>query len=196
MLHLLRRLALRLLRRPLTTPVSLPTLWYEDKDGTRLPGPYESAVGEPFVPPGAVFQVSRFPEVRHTHLRFVQREEVGACLHPDDNVLAIYGWVDGIEGRECKRCHGTQTRDVRTPWPETWDAHGSREYMAFTSSGGHGLVEAMVRDGWTITDALVWKATACEKCMNVLGYQLGVPDHYGPKSREFATANTSCELCR
>lgn len=184
------------LRGARTTPVSLTTLWYEDADGNRIPGPYESPSGEPFVPRGAYYQVSRFAEVRTTHLRFVRREEVDDCPHPDEYVVATYGWIDGIGGRECKRCHGTQTRAVGEDWSDCWDADGSREFMSFTSHGGHELVAAMVRDGWAVDDALVWKAVACEKCMNVMGHRLGVPDHYGPDSREFAQANTTCEICK
>ncbi len=192
--------------------LDLPTLWWENEEGARfypdLKNPYANEA-----PKGYVFQVSRFPKVlRTTWLRSVVPEEVAACPHDVEFVQPTYGWIDGVEGRECKKCHGIQTRKVGEPWPGIWDATGAREYMSSESSWSVDLVLAMTRptheelkkaiDRYgspgrmiSLDDAIIVGASTCERCLNALLYRYGCEDGYPRNSKEWDECPTECEFC-
>jgi hypothetical protein len=138
----------------------LPTLWYQNeqqeswvqkdephpwlKRVLQWVGAYEPP--EIFPPAGFIYQHSRFPNVvRHTVLRAVLQKEVAACDHEPRYVQETFGWIDGIEGRECVKCNGTQLRKKGDPWPVKWDAEGSRRIISGESSYPGDLVMAMLR---------------------------------------------------
>lgn len=174
----------------------LDTLWYEDANGERLPKGEQWEIDEGRVPAGAVFQVSRFPRLlRRSTLRFVLAEEVRACEHP--KAAATNGWVDGIEGRECPECHGTQIRKVGEEWPGEWEASGAREFVAFECSWPDDLVTALVRSaGMNAGAAVLWAGTACEGCLNVRAHEVGLSWGYAAGSEEHVRCNTTCEICK
>lgn len=47
----------------------------------------------------------------------------------------------------------------------------------------------------TIADAIVRAATACERCVNVLAHDYGLPWGYARDSYEHRRSNTACEQC-
>jgi hypothetical protein len=203
-----RRLVLRvkLAARPL-----LPTLWYENEAGERWPVDLSDPTASP--PEGFVYQWSRFPYVlRETRLRTVEQKDVDACDHPANMMKPDLGLIEGLEGRECMKCHGTQTKDAGAPWPEKWEAHGSREVMSGESTWPDDLVLAMVRPSPAemflalerhgeeprllgMNDAIILAATSCERCLNALLWRYGLDDGYPPYSTQWNEASTKCHLC-
>jgi hypothetical protein len=176
----------------------LPTLWYEDGEGRRHVPSLEESEDLADPPPGFVYQLSRFPMTLHeTMLRTVQANEVAACNHPAEDVRKTYGWIEGTHGRECMRCRGTQLRQEGEEWPDAWDAYGSREVMRGSSSWSEDLVLEMSRPRWrflgwllgrerySLSDAILIAANACERCLNALGYRYGLAWGYAEGSEEW-----------
>lgn len=206
----------------------LPCLWYENEDGVRwvpesemhpwliklakLLGTYEPPEQDP--PKGFIYQRSRFPAEAHDRcLRAVLRSEVDACEHPPEYVKRTGGWIDGVKGRECQMCNGTQVCDEDEEWPEEWEAEGTRTLMSGTTSYPVDLVMAMTRPSLVeiarqvyrygfpaapfgdYGQAVVYAAVACEACMNALAYRYGLSWGYPRGSDDWHKAGTSCELC-
>lgn len=203
-----RRLALRV---KLAARPKLPTLWYENEAGDR----WEVSPTDPYVEPpeGFIYQHSRFPHVlRETVLRMVQQSEVDACDHPADMMKPDLGLIEGLEGRECLKCHGTQVKDAGAPWPAQWEAYGSREILTGESTWPDELVLAMVRPSPAemvlalerhgseprllgMNDAIILAATSCERCLNGLLWRYGCNDGYPPYSEQWNKTNTKCAIC-
>ena len=184
----------------------IPTLWYENKDGERWIPDY-NADGPPDtnLPPGFIYQHSQFPtNLRESILYIVQKDEVEACEHSSENVQPTGGWIDGVEGRECKKCYGSQTKNVDDPWPEEWDAYGSRSVMSGNSGWSEDLALALVtaqsrpegHPHLSLGDAILVAAIACERCMNTLANQYGLDWGYEYMSDDWKKCGTSCQFCK
>lgn len=173
---------------------SLKTLWYEDKEGKKIP--YVEGM-----PKNAAYQVSNFPlEVRETHLKLIKQEEVAACKHKRKNIRRTDGWIKGIKGRECKCCYGTQVRKWWQPWGRKWDAYGSRkvfESSVHLSNATGKLLVAMVNSGdYTLAEAILVYSKACERCANVLWHKYTQgKEGYEEYSEEWNKSNTNCIFC-
>ena len=180
------------------TVSTMPTLWYENDAGERWEPDLESN-GYPAegLPSGFCYQHSQFPNVlRHTILRLVQESEVNECPHLEKDIEPTGGWVSGIEGRKCKQCGGSQTKRVSDPWPQQWDAYGSQELAAMESSYSEDLVLAMANSGdYTLSQAILVAANACERCMNSLAEKYGLEWGYPEYSVEWERSRTECEFC-
>ena len=195
----------------------IPTLWYENEDGVRwIP---DFTRNEPPVPPkDFVYQWSQFPaQVEETCLQSVLRSEVDECDHDPEFIKRTSGWIDGVRGRECQKCHGTQVvNDEDYPdnsWPDEWDACGSRPLMVGHTGYPTDLVMAMLRPSaveiarqilrygipalpyTSFTQAVLTAKTACEACLNALCHRYGLKDGYRKGSKEWKMAGTSCDLC-
>jgi hypothetical protein len=57
------------------------------------------------------------------------------------------------------------------------------------------LVMGLVREGHTLSEAILVAANACEKCRNVLAFECGLGWGYASDSME-RKAHTECVLCR
>jgi hypothetical protein len=175
----------------------LKTLWYEDENGNEIP---EVDVQNLIEPPNAAFQVSRFPlEVRTKHLRLIKQEDVDKCRHPLKYRKRTGGWIKGIKGRECQKCHGTQVRKWWQPWGFKWEGHGSREvFVGCTHIGGDGsLLVAMANSGdYTLAEAILAYSMSCERCSNVLWHKYtDGKEGYAEHSEEWEKCGTSCQWC-
>ena len=188
--------------------LDLPTLWYEDEDGHKwLPDLREPSLGPPM---GFRYQHSRFPNsLTETVLRLISQEDVDACSHPE--VIVDHGLIEGLEGRICRVCGGSQTKRMTDPWPSSWKGGGSKEAYQSTSSYPTELVLAMTRPtseetlvakgrGYTnqpvsFERAVILASSACERCLNVLLYRHGSNDGYQEGSSEWLRSNTRCLLC-
>ncbi|HEX3038185.1 MAG TPA: hypothetical protein VHO94_04230 [Oscillospiraceae bacterium] len=172
----------------------LKTLWYEDKDGNLID------CKENEIPENAYYQVSRFPQMlTETHRKLIRKDEVDNCKHPRKFRRKTSGWVDGIFGRECTRCGGTQTRKRFHFWPKKWDAYGSRElFEGHCTWNDEKTILAMVSSGdYTLSEAILVYTSACERCMNVLAYKYtNGADGYAEHSEEWKKCNTSCDFCK
>lgn len=172
----------------------LKTLWYEDKDGN----PIDRKKDE--IPANAYYQVSRFPQMlTESHLKLIRQDEVDQCSHPHKCREKTGGWIDGVFGRRCTRCGGTQIRKKFHLWPKKWDACGSREiFEGHITWNDDKTILGMVNSGdYTLSEAILVYTMACERCMNVLAYKYtngkdGYPEH----SDEWKKCGTSCKFCK
>ena len=189
----LLRKAMRLIAYSIK-PEHLHTLWYEDKDGNFLGEPNYDTFEDP---PGSKYQVSRFPtQLTESHLELISQQDVDACPHAEEHIRKTYGWIDGVEGRECAACGGTQTKDIDQPWPDKWEGGGSREAMVGNSGWDEELVLAMVNSGdYSLSDSIIVSATCCERCWNSLRYDYGLDDSYPEGSEDWHKSGTSCQFC-
>ena len=174
---------------------SLPRLWYANEDGERWIPPEDYSGAHP-PPPGFVYQHSRFPTtLTDGVLRLTQATEVEACPHPSESVSPTGGWIEGIEGRRCSACQGTQTRNADEPWAAEWDSGGSQRVLQGNSGWSQDLAVELVKHGASLGDAILFAAVACERCSNVAAWKIGLDWGYESDSDDAASAGTSCELC-
>lgn len=185
----------------------LKTLWLENKDG-------EVCFNYMDPPKGFIYQHSKFPcDLHHSVLRAVLKEEVMNCEHPNEYIRKTYGWIDGVEGRECALCGGTQTKQVDEEWPEEWNSDGCRHLFSGTSSYPGELVLAMSRLSikerfiaakrgyfklkiYPVSKAIRIAADACERCLNSLLYMYGLDGGYKEFSDEWHKCGTECDFCK
>ncbi len=187
---------------------SIETLWYENANGDkwypRLDGGEHPEEG---LPDGFVYQHSQFPtHLRHSILKLVQPSEVEECLHPIDSVFDTDGWVDGIIGRECKECNGTQVAEEAEGWPLDWSAYGSRSIVTMDSGWSEELALALCTakttpSAWdfpaqmTLSQAILISASACERCINAMAHGVGLSWGYPEFSEDWQKTKTYCDLC-
>lgn len=189
--------------------IPLPNIWYENEKGDK----WIPDMVNPFDPPppeGFVYQHSRFPrELSERVLRLITQEDVDNCPH--EEIRIDHGLIEGLEGRICRSCGGSQTKKVGEPWPKEWTGGGSKEAFSSTSTFPIDLVLAMTRPtpqefqtaalrGHTIVPmdferAVIIAATSCERCMNVLLYRHGLRDGYEEGSEQWAESPTQCHFC-
>jgi hypothetical protein len=176
-------------------PSDIPTLWYENEHGDRhVPEPG----GDPYeaMPEGYKYQVSRFPfQLTTNHLKILQQDEVDACDHPEKYHEVDLGIIDTMEGRECRKCHGYQSKQKGESWPAKWQANGSRSVLTMNSGYNEDLAVGLVKKGLSLSEAIIVAAGACERCMNVLADEVGLDWGYARGSEDYNEARTSCGLC-
>jgi len=188
-----------------------PTLWYENDAGDIfIPDFNGGGMIDP--PDGFIYQHSQFPlSLEHNVLRDVVPSEVKECNHERKYIKRTFGWIDGVEGRECMKCHGTQMRKVGERWPTKWSAYGSRGFMSgsCTYSGDLALAMSSPKFKWWVKaflrgfilpkyelgEAILIAANACERCMNTLAYQYGLDWGYKEWSADWVKTNTKCKFC-
>ena len=188
----------------------LHELWYENDKGEKfIPDLTGNMPPEP--PKGFIYIHSRFPTILHTNINYmVEKNKVAACPHKKDHVISTYGWIDGIEGRECRYCKGTQVKGVHyprpwfwparfpwfhKPWPKKWDAYGSRPLMDFENGYPEDVVIHLLGKGYSLSHAILIAATACERCINVLTNEINPENGYLEYSNEWKKAKTTCQFC-
>jgi len=174
----------------------LHTLWYENEAGDKFIPDLEGAIDDP--PEEFVYQFSQFPnELTLNMLYLVESDKVENCQHPEEAIKATYGWIDGIEGRECTLCNGTQTKKIDEDWPKEWDAYGSRDVGCGHSSWSEDLVLALANSNdFTLSEAILIAGNACSRCMNALAYEYGLDWGYPEFSEEWKNTNTECDFCK
>jgi len=183
----------------------LPTLWYEDKEGNRHLLSRKELENAASPPEGFIYQCSTFPyELHGKVIRIVQPDEVAACEHLTEHIRQTYGWIEGVEGRECASCNGTQHRKTGEEWPEKWNASGGRTVCETGQTWSEDLVLAMAAPSWwqrlwrqryTLSQAILIAANSCSRCSNVLAHRYGLKDGYAEYSVEWQKSNTLCQFC-
>lgn len=124
---------------------NLYSIWYENEQGVRYV-PDLNNPGGIIVPEDFFYQHSDIPGyVTYQVLECARSQKVIACSHPESSVKPTGGWIEGIEGRECIDCLGTQTRKVDGPWPTEWNAGSSKRVYGGSSGFSSDLVLAMTR---------------------------------------------------
>jgi len=168
----------------------LEILWCEDANGNVVS---DENSGE------CIYQVSRFPQsLTTTYLKLINTEEVEKCNHPRKYIVPTYGWIDGIVGRECKLCGGTQTKKQWHLWPRKWGAYGSKEVFSCNSTWNNdeAILEMVNSGDFTLSEAIIVYATSCERCMNVLIHKYtNGEDGYAEYTEEWKECGTSCQFC-
>ena len=123
---------------------NLYSIWYENEAGTRFVPDLSGGNPTAAVPEDFRYQHSEMAMyLTHDVLRVARASEVSACAH--GNIKPTYGWIDGVEGRKCHDCLGTQTRKVDEPWPEVWSASSSERIFQGSNGYPADLVLAMTR---------------------------------------------------
>lgn len=194
----------------------LPTLWYENKDGVRWIPRMDGYPSEP--PDGFIYHWSKSPlQVEERCFRPVIQDEVDKCDHDPEFIKRTGGWMEGLKGRECMQCNGTQVVNVEDypdgEWPDEWKASGSRPVMSGSTGYPSDIVLAMLRPSAVeiarqvlrygspaskaprYSSAVLLATTACEACLNVLCHRYGLVDGYRKGSKEWRKAGTACDLC-
>ena len=170
------------------------TLWYENNAGDKFYPDFRECMRD--IPEGFIYQHHiETTTVRHGILKIIQQKDVDQCQH--NRIVPTDGWIEGIEGRECRDCYGTQTREVGKPWPEKWNGDRSVSLGAMNSSWNEKLVLAMATSGdYSLREAILIVSQCCERCLNVWCHVYGLDDGYPIDSPEYKRCNTSCEFCR
>lgn len=176
----------------------LLTIWYEDENQHIIPSDPDSVE---YYDKSAVTKHVRFPcmIVEDVSLYHFQ-EDVDKCNHPDDQIVPTTGWIDGVEGRKCKLCNGTQIRKVGEEWPSKWDVEALTPLIAFRTTWNDILVLAMANSGdFTLHDAIIVATTACERCVNALCNKY-LPNNknngYPEFSDEWKASGMHCDFCK
>lgn len=175
----------------------IPILWYENEKGEKHVPTENQLKGNMSIPDGFLYQHSQFPTtLTHNVLRLTVMDEVDSCQHPEASIQQTDGWVDGVEGRECNKCGGTQTKSKDQPWPKKWSSNGSRHVMTVNNGWSEDLVLAIANSGdWNLRDAILVVANSCERCMNALAHKYGLKWGYPEFGDEWKKTGTSCEFC-
>ena len=68
--------------------------------------------------------------------------------------------------------------------------------MAFNSGWSADLALAIFNSGdYTLSEAILISANACERCMNALAHKYGLDWGYEEYGEEWNKAGTSCKYC-
>lgn len=174
---------------------TLARLWVENEKGDKII--FNPEKGFDDIPKDYIYWHSVFPnQVIHEMHRFVLLSEVDQCDHPTESVVPTCGWTDGIEGRECKKCFGTQVKKKHERWPEKWEANGSRLMAAGSFPFSEDLALAIANSKlYSLGDAILIASQCCERCMNVLANHFGLTWGYSEDSDDARQARTSCQFC-
>lgn len=85
---------------------------------------------------------------------------------------------------------------LRTTYLELTDA-GSKEVFSGESSFSDDLVLALVESGnFTLDEAIIFAAEACERCTNSAANDYGLDWGYPEGSEDWEASKTSCDFCR
>ena len=187
----------------------LQTLWYENKNGDKwVPNDLSNFPDDDTY----CYQISESPcELRTNYFKFTLASDVSTCDHPNKYISPTYGWIDGIVGRQCSKCGGTQTKKETEEWPDIWNDNGGKSIAYGTSSWPQDLVLALSRPSlkerlislgrgywnryYDLDKAILIAAHSCERCLNSLAYQYGLSWGYKEFSVKWDCAGTSCEFC-
>ena len=111
------------------------------------------------------------------------------CGFPEGTIMSFHGW------REIKT---TDFVRVKTGVVDE-SAHVEEwiwEHLAeSTSSFNVELLIALLDDGWSYHDAVIFCSQSCEACMNVMAYHQGLSWGYAKDSEDFKKCGTSCRFC-
>lgn len=172
-------------------------MWYTDIDGNVI----EKVTDSVEIPKGAVAYHTQYPLEITERIRGIYTNK-DTCKHPRKYIKRTYGWIKGIKGRQCKNCGKTQLRKWWQPWGFKWD-NGADSYdlcegHTHIGRGNEDVILAMANSGdYTLSEAIIVWASACERCMNVLTYKyLNGADGYEEFSEEWKKANTVCDFCK
>lgn len=173
-------------------------LWYEDRDGNIIPHDLDNLD----IPKEAWLYATRWP-LEITEKVYGIYKNKDTCKHPLKHIKVKRGWAKGIKFCECKKCGKNKEGKWYVPFAFMPWNYGSDTYemFSFTNHIGRGnedVIMAMVNSGdYTLSEALIVWASACERCMNVIAYKyLNGKDGYEEHSEEWEKSNTQCEFCK
>ena len=175
-------------------------LWYEDKDGNVTQIPDNMCIDR--LSEEARTYHACFPLQITEHVRIIHSErEKAACKHKRKYWKKDVDLIKGYKGHTCTACGCCQVRKWWQPWGRKWDYGLSAaplvDFNTTIGGGNQDVIMAMVNSGdYTLAEALVVFASACERCMNVLAYKyLDGSEGYAEHSAEWEKCNTKCDFC-
>lgn len=135
-------------------------------------------------------------------------------MHIDKTILNRNIWYEDSEGN-VKTFDGVPDKSevigmtYHTKWPLEITEHIGRvtpegtykhlgDINTHISGGNEKTILAMANSGdYTLGEAIMLWANACERCMNVLEFKYsGGVDGYAEHSNEWKRCGTECEFCR
>lgn len=124
--------------------------------------------------------------------------------------LRKHFWYENCNGQEvdkndpcaCSYVNMHPLTLIKTKYRYSIDDNGKEQYSELfrtniTYNSGEECIVAMVNSGdYTLSEAIILYATACERCANVLQHKyLNGAEGYPEFSEEWKKANTECEYC-
>ena len=172
-------------------------MWYEDEEGNRF-----KCDDNLVRPTGAVSYHTQWP-LEVTENTYLFYKDGHSCRHPRKCVRRTFGWVSGVKGCKCDRCGSTKVGKKFIPFAfMKWEIADGKSYHAFSgtthvSRAGERTILAMANSGdFTLGEAIITYANACERCMNALAYKYeNGADGYSEDSDEYKNCRTRCEFC-
>lgn len=171
-------------------------IWYEDENGNMYRN--DNGVGRPNSE-CTTYHVCFPLEVRE-EIRGIY-DNKATCKHQLRYRKRTGGWIKGVKGCKCEKCGKTKVGKKFIPFAFMKWGDGAETYPIMTGNthiGNEDCVLAMANSGdYTLQEAMVVYANACERCMNVLAYKyLNGKDGYEEFSEEWKKANTVCDFCK
>lgn len=171
-------------------------IWYEDVNRNMYRN--DNGVGRPndeCVTYHICFPLEIREEIRGIY------DNKNTCKHPLAYRKRTGGWIKGVKGCKCEKCGKTKVGKKFIPFAFMKWGDGAETYSIMTSNthiGNEDCVLAMANSGdYTLREAAVVYANACERCMNVLEYKyLNGKAGYEEFSEEWKKANTICDFCK
>lgn len=175
-------------------------IWYEDRNGKMIGKTDGCSLDRP---DGAVTYHACFPlEITERVYKIHNKNEKSRCKHKRKWWKKDSYLIKGYKGHTCAACGCSQQRKWWQPWGSKWD-YGVESTLlveCHTNIGGanQDLILAMVNScDYTLQEALVIFASACERCKNVLAYKYSNgTDGYAEHSKEWENCNTECDFCK
>lgn len=173
-------------------------IWYEDDGGNMY------KTNEPFEVPNDKCKTYHtcFPLQVDENIRGIYNNK-DTCKHPLKYRKRTHGWVKGVKGCECMKCGKDKVGKLWMPfvfmkWNNGKDSYNIMTGHTTIGSGNEDVILAMANSGdYTLSEAIVVFANACERCMNVLAYNYtNGSDGYAEYSDEWKKANTECNFCK
>ncbi len=173
-------------------------IWYEDEDGNMYRNDNDS-VDRPN-DKCTTYHVC-FPLEVSEHIRGYY-DNKDTCRHPLKYRERTFGCVKGIKGCRCKKCGREKVGKSWIPfvfmkWDSGADTYDMGTGHTYIGGGNENIILAMANSGdYTLSEAIVTWANACERCMNVLAYKYtNGNDGYAEHSEEWKKTNTTCAFC-
>lgn len=172
-------------------------MWYEDEEGNKTP------VGRDFKPPKGTVSYHTQSPLDITEDIYLYYSDDNTCKHPKEMVRRTFGWEVGYKGCRCDKCGSIKLGKKYIPFAfMQWQHRASETFHACSrtchlSKDHEKYIVAMVNSGdYTLSEAIIIYATACERCQNALDYKYsGGTEGYPEDSDEYRNCNTSCDFC-
>ena len=172
-------------------------IWYEDQEGNRIPDSAEEIWNHPAN--AATYHVQWPLEIRE-EIRGIYTNK-DTCKHPFKCRKRLKECADyAIKCAACGKIKYSKNRlqSIFAKWSTGPDSYDCVSFQTHIGRGNEEIILAMANSGdYTLGEAIIVFATACERCMNVLSYKYtNGKEGYKEFSDEWKKCGTVCDFCR